>query len=151
MAKKVPLLGPDYNPVGSRLQRITSDEDEQESGRKGKGESSGISTSRTRAFNSLMEKEAMTAELRCRCTRSERRKWHEFAQRMTGEPNRLSSFLRAMLLLLEHADPQLQQLRPILEQLVNPPKSDSMAMILYERRLAELVWEALRRAGKPLF
>lgn len=98
---------------------------------------------------STSSKNAMTSELRCRCTKSERKKWHDFAMRVTGAPNQFSHVFRAMLLLLEHAEKELEKQNHKLEVLENPSKQDPLAVTFYEQKLASFVWEALRRAGRP--
>lgn len=94
-------------------------------------------------------KEIMTTTLRCRCTENERKKWHDFAKSITGEHNQFSHVLRSMLLLLENSYEQLTKLLPEMRQLKVPPKNDSMAIALYEQKLTQILWDAIKAAGRP--
>jgi hypothetical protein len=94
-------------------------------------------------------KEMMATSLRCRCTENERKKWHDFAKNVTGEHNQFSHVFRSMLLLLENSDEQLIKLLPEMKQLKVPAKKDSMAIALYEQKLSQILWDAIKAAGRP--
>ncbi|MBD1848356.1 hypothetical protein H6F89_34410 [Cyanobacteria bacterium FACHB-63] len=169
MAKRV--LGDDYNPVGSRLQRVllpikavkpTQSPAEESMNAEldtapptspinffeKQGElRDAIDRSETGALKGARS-EAMLCEMRCRCTKSERRKWHDFAYRLTGEPNTLSHILRALLVLLEHAEGDFEKMSALVQALEKPSKNDSLQVALYEQKLAQILWETMRRSGR---
>lgn len=155
MSKKTSISTENYSRVGSRLKSVIAHQEHQE---KSENPITSIQARLTpKAVKPLpaplpMQREPISSELRCRCTRSERKRWHEFAYLLTGEPNRFSHIFRALLLLLGNSKQTLlNDLRPMFQSLENPPKNDSLAITLYEQRLAELLWEALRRAEKPQY
>lgn len=179
MAKRAPILSRNYNPVGEKLRRVletaaeTTDAPSVHSESDSEGESEDVhqpqevisEETKQEVEDNVLElpvipthaekqqrasgKNAMTSELRCRCTKSERKKWHDFSMRITGAPNQFSHVFRAMLLLLEHAEDELEKQQHKLEVLENPSKQDPLAVTFYEQKLANFIWGAMRRAGRP--
>lgn len=94
-------------------------------------------------------KEMMASSLRCRCTDNERKKWHDFAKDVTGEHNQFSHVFRAMLLILENSTDHLMKLLPEMKSLKVPAKHDSLAITLYEQKLSQILWDAIKGAGRP--
>jgi len=87
-------------------------------------------------------------QLRVRCTKSERKRWNDFAHNITGEANRFSHLFRALLILAEKAEPGLTSQLEQIQALPLPQKSDSLAVAHYEDSLSKILWEAIRRSGK---
>lgn len=94
-------------------------------------------------------KEMMASSLRCRCTDNERKKWHDFAKDVTGEHNQFSHVFRAMLLILENSNDHLMKLLPEMKSLKVPAKHDALAITLYEQKLSQILWDAIKGAGRP--
>jgi len=94
-------------------------------------------------------KEMMITSLRARCTENERKKWHDFAKDVTGEHNQFSHVFRAMLLILENSHEHLMKLLPEMKGLKVPAKKDSMGIALYEQKLSQILWDAIKGAGRP--
>lgn len=161
MAKKASILNENYNPVGEKLKRAleikstntSSSEIEEPANKKEPLTNSlDILESRVTEFYKPKKKEevkAKTYELRCRCSKSERDKWNKFAMNFTGEPNHFSHLFRSMLLLLEHAEVDLETLSRKVKEIEKPSKGDLLGVSFYEQKLASYIFEALRRAGKP--
>ena len=91
----------------------------------------------------------MASSLRCRCTDNERKKWHDFAKDVTGEHNQFSHVFRAMLLILENSNDHLMKLLPEMKSLKVPAKHDALAITLYEQKLSQILWDAIKGAGRP--
>jgi hypothetical protein len=89
------------------------------------------------------------AYLRFRCSESERKKWHDISREITGEHNQLSHVLRACLLILENSYEQLKKVSPEMQRIKRPPVTDGLALALYEHRIAQLLFDAMRAAGRP--
>ncbi|MBW4422799.1 MAG: hypothetical protein KME13_27080 [Myxacorys californica WJT36-NPBG1] len=93
-------------------------------------------------------RETMCSEIRVRCTNSERKKWQDFAYRLSGEPNTFSYILRALLILLEHAEGDFGKMSPLVRALEKPPKNAPLQVALFEQKLAQILWESMRRSGR---
>lgn len=95
------------------------------------------------------ERELKDAYPRFRCSESERKKWLDIAREMTGEHNQLSHVLRACLLLLENSYDQLKKVSPEMQRIKRPPVQDALGLALYEHRIAQLLFDAVKAAGRP--
>ena len=163
MAKRAPILPENYNPVGERLKRflpppaIVAPPDPQP-------EYNLIEMARPTAepsvsLNALPEREVIpeiptdrelkTVSVRFRCTLSERRKWHEITRELSGDHNNLSHFIRSAMLLVENAFEQLQRLAPDIQRFRKPATTDPLGITLYEQRLSQHLYDAIKSAGRP--
>jgi len=162
MAKRAPILPDNYNPVGERLRRIS----EPFSPVVVPGENvialpTPESSPVTEAVPgpALRERELIpdiptgqelkTVSVRFRCALNERKKWHELTRELTGDHNNLSHFIRAALLLVENSQGQLQRLAPDIQRFQKPATNDPLGLTLYEQRLAQLLYDAIKAAGRP--
>ena len=68
---------------------------------------------------------------------------------LTGEHSQLSHFARAAFMLMENAFNELQRVAPDIQRLKYPAKTDSLGLALYEQRLAEFLFDAIRTSGRP--
>lgn len=91
----------------------------------------------------------LSKELRARCTEEEHEEWHNFAYEVTGKRNNFSAILRACLSLLEHSNSELELRKPQMKALKRPPKGKHLETALYEYELSQIVYDALRAAGRP--
>lgn len=91
----------------------------------------------------------MTDVLRCRVTQEERRRWHDLSYRVTGEHNQFSRIFRALLVLLENAEEELDKKVDELQRLRRPAKADRVGITMYEYHLAQILYDAMRAAGRP--
>jgi hypothetical protein len=91
----------------------------------------------------------MTDVLRCRVTQEERRRWHDLSYRVTGEHNQFSRIFRALLVLLENAEGELDKKLDELQRLRRPAKADRVGITMYEYHLAQILYDAMRAAGRP--
>lgn len=158
MAKRAPILPDNYNPVGERLQRLT-----QPSAVMASDNVIALPTpeapSPAEAGPALRERELIpdiptgpelkTVSVRFRCALSERKKWHELTRELSGDHNNLSHFIRAALLLVENAREPLQRLAPDIQRFEKPATTDPLGLTLYEHRLAQLLYDAIKGAGRP--
>lgn len=162
MGKRAPILPDNYNPVGDRLKRVlqpdaTPPEPETKVGDQNivqlvtGDQDSAEGHLREREFvpEIPVDKELKTASVRFRCSLSERKKWHTMTQEFSGDHNNLSHFIRAAMLLVENADEQLRRLAPDIQRFRKPPTTDTLGIALYEQRLAQLLFDAIRVAGRP--
>lgn len=162
MAKRAPILPDNYNPVGDRLRRVLqpatlSQENERrivsltpppaESEHAPSPEV--VLPEREQVPEVPIDKELKTTSVRFRCSMSERRKWHSMTQEFSGDHNNLSHFIRATMLLLENADEQLRRLAPDIQRFRKPATTDTLGIALYEQRLAQLLYDAIKSAGRP--
>jgi hypothetical protein len=154
MAKRAAILDVDYNPVGARLRSAVE----------GVNEDSATTASASPTLDQTPTqlvhpslgrddqkpaRELKEAYLRFRCSESERKKWHDIAREITGEHNQLSHVLRAALLLLENSYDQLKKVSPEMQRIKRPPVSDALGLALYEHRIAQLLFDAVKAAGRP--
>ena len=168
MAKRSPILSESYNPVGDRLRRFrsvgqpsvspeespsTSDES---AGTKAADDASAPLYEPPRIRERLPIPEIPTGpelkgvSVRFRCTPSERKKWHEATRQLSGDHNNLSHFIRAaMLLFFDHANEPLMRLAPDIQRLRKPATTDMLGIVLYEQRLSEFLYDAIRASGHP--
>ncbi len=93
--------------------------------------------------------QGMTDVLRCRVTQEERRRWHDLSYRVTGEHSQFSRIFRALLVLLENAEDQLDKKVDELQRLKRPAKADRVGITMYEYHLAQILYDAMRAAGRP--
>jgi len=169
MAKRAPILSESYNPVGERLKRVvevptephqTSEQKIIDLGRSSPEETTPFAQARQAEAQSATierepipelptDKEIKDVSVRFRCTASERRKWHEITRELTGDHNHLSHFVRACLLLLENSHEQLLKLRTDIQRLRKPASTDSLGLTLYEQRIAQLLFDAIKASGRP--
>jgi hypothetical protein len=159
MAKRSTILDVDYNPVGARLRSavsplaptdpesvppVGSQANQQELLPSPPPEPTPLFRDPRRT-----EREIKDAYLRFRCSESERKKWHDIAREITGEHNQLSHVLRACLLLLENSYEQLKKVSPEMQRIKRPPVQDALGLALYEHRIAQLLFDAVKAAGRP--
>lgn len=169
MAKRAPILPDNYNPVGERLRRVVEAPSEPQHSREEKvidlhrpvpsalmiplasGERSIEAQSIERQLIPEIptDKELKDVSVKFRCTLSERKKWHEITHEVTGEQNQLSHIIRAALLLVENSYEQLKKAAPEMQRLKNPAKSNSLAITLYEQRLSQFLFDAIKSTGRP--
>jgi hypothetical protein len=168
MAKRAPILPENYNPVGERLKRVVEPTPETPANIDEKVieltrpivAAVAAAVPELSPPQALVEekeiipeiptdKELKDASVKFRCTPSERKKWHEITQEITGEHNQLSHIIRATLILVENSYEQLKRVSPEMQRLKNPPKTDSLATALYEQRLAQLLFDAIKATGRP--
>lgn len=159
MAKRSTILDVDYNPVGARLRSavspVTSDDGEAVPPVSSPANQQELLPSPPSEPTPLYrdprrtEREIKDAYLRFRCSESERKKWHDIAREMTGEHNQLSHVLRACLLLLENSYEQLKKVSPEMQRIKRPPVQDALGLALYEHRIAQLLFDAVKAAGRP--
>ena len=95
------------------------------------------------------DKELKQTSLRFRCTERERKKWHTMAQELTDNHGQLSHFARAAFVLIENAFEELQHLAPDIQRLKYPASTDQLGLALYEQRLAEFLFDAIKASGRP--
>ena len=176
MGKRAPILPEGYNPVGEALKKavnpqpISKAQPSQENKvvdflRQEKESAVGFDYQTPPipipipAPSMLKEKTPITevptgrelkeTSFRFRCTESERKKWHAMAQELTGEHSQLSHFARAAFMLMESSFDELKRLAPDIQRLKYPAKTDSMGLVLYEQRLAEYLFDAIKASGRP--
>ena len=169
MAKRAPILPENYNPVGERLRRVVEAPEEPQIKREDKVVDINRPTSSVIATPTAVpeqiyqtpstekepipelptDKELKDVSVKFRCTLSERKKWHDITHEVTGEQNQLSHLIRAALLLVENSYEHLKKVAPEMQRLKNPAKSDSLAITLYEQRLSQHLFDAIKGAGRP--
>jgi hypothetical protein len=168
MAKRAPILPDNYNPVGERLRRVVEAVPERPANSDEKVieiapqtvtltsvavpevEPQQVTVEEREIIPEIpTDKELKDASVKFRCTPSERKKWHEITHEMTGEHNQLSHLIRATLMLVENSYEQLKRVAPEMQRLKNPPKTDPLAIALYEQRIAQLLFDAIKSAGRP--
>lgn len=173
------ILQDDYSPVGARLQRyrqsategqgaeeeLTEEQAKRSSaptdGEKAKAEVTHLGSlpPPQRKKRRLTPADAappeedlgpgMTDVLRCRVTQEERRRWHDLSYRVTGEHNQFSRIFRSLLVLLENAESELDKRADELQRMRRPAKADRMGITMYEYQLAQILYDAMRAAGRP--
>lgn len=169
MARRAPVLPVDYNPVGDRLRRLTlspespatpvqysdaiptaerpSPGPEDEASVRLRDMPRGPEPERIPEVPTGRELKAVS--VRFRCTPSERKKWHELTRNLSGDHNNLSHFVRAAMLLFDHAHDQLVRLAPEIQRLRKPATTNVLGIVLYEQRLAGFLYDAIRNSGRP--
>ena len=174
MGKRAPILPEGYNPVGDALKKAVNPQpfvfiepqkprmedkvvdfhrEETRVGEASDRETSPPLVSILREKEPIPEiptdKELKHTSFRFRCTESERKKWHSMAQELTGEHSQLSHFARAVFMLMENAFDELKREAPDMQRLKYPAKTDPMGLALYEQRLAEFLFDAIKVSGRP--
>lgn len=172
MGKRAPILPGGYNPVGDALKRavnsqpsaqtiLSSAENKvvdfrREENRAGEptpleatSPALSILKERTPIPEVPTDRELKQGSFRFRCTESERKKWHSMVHELTGEHSHLSHFARAAFLLIENAFDELKRVEPDIQRLKYPAKSDSVGIMLYEQRLAEILFDSIKASGRP--
>jgi hypothetical protein len=167
MGKRAPILPEGYNPVGDALKRavnpISTDtprtkivelhpEDKREGGLLEEETSvvaSPVAKERAPISDVPTDRELKQTSFRFRCTENERKKWHAMTQEITGEHSQLSHFARASFMLMENAFDELKRVAPDIQRLKYPAKTDQMGLALYEQRLAEFLFDAIKASGRP--
>ncbi len=169
MAKRAPILPDNYNPVGERLRRVVEAASEPQISKEEKiidihrpapaQETPLAVVSEPTHIEPIVEKkpipeiptdkELKDVSVKFRCTLSERKKWHDITHEVTGEQNQLSHLIRAALLLVENAYDQLKKVSPEMQRLKNPAKSDALAITIYEQRLSQYLFDAIKGTGRP--
>lgn len=161
MAKR-PVLPDNYNPIGDRLKRAIAvpsvtpaDELTSEHASTESIQETAIPLPTVMPLTiDMLHAEPTGTELkessvRFRCTDSERKKWHSLAFELTGESGQLSHLIRSALLLLENSYEELKINRQQMQNLRHPGKADPIGLVLYEQRLAEFMFDAIRSTGRP--
>jgi hypothetical protein len=159
MGKRAPILPDNYNPVGERLQRLTQPPAVEPPGDNVIALPTTEPLPVVESGPTLREREPIpdiptgpelkTVSVRFRCALSERKKWHELTRELSGDHNNLSHFIRAALLLVENAQEQLQRLAPDIQRFQKPATTDPLGLTIYEQRLAQLLYDAIKAAGRP--
>jgi hypothetical protein len=93
--------------------------------------------------------DALSTSMRTRVTREEHQHWTDVCLRITGKQNQFSALVRALLIILENAQDQLEKKLPEIHRMRVPPRTDRLANSLYEYRLAEILYNAIEAAGRP--
>ena len=96
-----------------------------------------------------VDRELKTVSVRFRCTPGERKKWHEVTRELSSDHNNLSHFIRAAMLLVENSYEQLRKLAPDIQRFQKPATTDTLGITLYEQRLAQYLYDAIKQAGRP--
>ncbi|NER26429.1 MAG: hypothetical protein F6J89_02080 [Symploca sp. SIO1C4] len=176
MAKKASILGKNYNPIASRLKDFNNlpqpngtEQEEVEVSIKTtssfhntppKIKAEIISPEEDALLNKestikideniklLNQESKKRCEIKFMCSPSERDRWHEYSYKITGKRNSLSNVIRSLLLILEHSEAQLERVSETIREVQTPPRGDSLKTILYEKKIASVIWEAVRRASK---
>ena len=164
MGKRAPILPEGYNPVGEALKKainppvLVERPPPQEKVINLKPEEDAINKMSSQ-ISMLKEKEPIPevptdielkrTSFRFRCTENERKRWHSMAQELTGEHSQLSHFARATFMLMEHAFEELTRFAPDIQRLKYPAKADALGLTLYEQRLAEFLFDAIKASGRP--
>lgn len=91
----------------------------------------------------------LTERIRVPVTPEEHELWHELARRATGRRQNLSPLIRAMWSLLENAQSVLEERAPQIASLKRPGKEKHLERALYEQRLAQHLYDALRAGARP--
>ena len=167
MAKRAPILPDNYNPVGERLRRIAQPVTPALPPNANVVEFAPLTPSpvapveradetprpRLREREPIPEiptaQELKGVSVRFRCTPSERKKWHEITRELSGDHNNLSHFIRAAMLLVENAHDQLKRLAPDIQRFKKPATTDAIGITLYEQRLAQYLYDAMKATGRP--
>jgi hypothetical protein len=158
MAKRASILDVDYNPVGARLRTIVEPANDGLEDVSPAAERTPYAVPSPFAQpqqTSLMRderrptREIKDAYLRFRCSESERKKWHDISREITGEHNQLSHVLRSCLLLLENSYEQMKKVSPEMQRIKRPAVQDALGLALYEHRIAQLLFDAIKAAGRP--
>lgn len=168
MAKRAPILPENYNPVGERLKRLTQpfplslapampvivaphaalmpattvENPVTEPPR-------AVLREREPILEVPTDRELKGVSVRFRCTPSERKKWHEITRELSGDHNNLSHFIRAAMLLLENSHEQLTKLAPDIQRFRKPGTTDMLGITVYEQRLSQYLYDAIKSAGRP--
>ncbi len=166
MAKR-PVLPDNYNPIGDRLKRAIAvsqaiplvAESEEVIKETPQSELVKEDVAPPPLVSSSMTIEVLQTEptgtelkesaIRFRCTDHERKKWHSLAFELTGESGQMSHIIRSALLLIENSYEELKRSRHEMQRLRYPGKSDPFGLVLYEQRLAEFVYDAIKATGRP--
>ena len=173
MGKRAPILPDGYNPVGEALKKAVTAapsleefraksepnvlelrREEKKAGGEGRREETSapvlpILKEKVPVPEIPTDRELKQTSFRFRCTENERKKWHGMAQELTGEHSQLSHFARAAFLLLENAFDELKHVSPDIQRLKYPAKTDPLGLALYEQRLAEFLFDAIKAGGRP--
>lgn len=172
MGKRAPILPEGYNPVGDALKRAVNPPPVFQATQahtennivdlwpenKAIGETNQQETfspvppilkERTPVPDVPTDRELKQTSFRFRCTENERKKWHLMVQELTGEHSQLSHFARAAFMLMENAFEELQRVAPDIQRLKYPAKTDQLGLTLYEQRLSEFLFDAIKASGRP--
>lgn len=166
MAKRAPILPENYNPVGERLKRLTQPLTISRASSAPEIVAAPVAqppviedatlqptTPTLREREPIPEiptdRELKGVSVRFRCTPSERKKWHEITRELSGDHNNLSHFIRAAMLLLENSHEQLTKLAPDIQRFRKPGTTDMLGITLYEQRLSQYLYDAIKSAGRP--
>ena len=164
MAKR-PVLPDNYNPIGDRLKKAIATPvvqlvpepekvvDKPQIPEPIKEEVASIKLvehASIELFNDEpVGKELKESSVRFRCTTIERKKWHSLSFELTGESGRLSHIIRAALLLIENSYEELKRNSSEIQRVRHPAKVDQLGLLLYEQRIAEFLYDAIRGSGRP--
>lgn len=87
-------------------------------------------------------------EIKFMCSGDERDRWHQYSHKITGKRNCLSNVIRSLLLILEDSEEQLEKVSEAIKEIQTPPRGDALKTILFEKKIANVIWEAVRRSSK---
>ncbi len=167
MGKRAPILPEGYNPVGDALKRAVNPTSSGEISRTNivelRPEEREVDLSELESSVAVpqvikermpvsdvpTDRELKQTSFRFRCTENERKKWHAMTQEITGEHSQLSHFARASFMLMENAFDELKRVAPDIQRLKYPAKTDQMGLALYEQRLTEFLFDAIKASGRP--
>ena len=162
MAKRAPILPDNYNPVGERLRRVAQPFPSSATPVEKVVALPSVDTAlpdESPPISVLREREPIpeiptdhelkTVSVRFRCSASERKKWHGITRELSGDHNNLSHFIRAAMLLLENSHDQLMKLAPDIQRFRKPGTTDTLGITLYEQRLSQYLYDAIRATGRP--
>lgn len=161
MAKRASPLDHTYNPISAKLEDFNNPHPKQ-------GEDEKLTVSSTQPVGAeiirdeeekLLIKEnvktfdkelsliseAKRTELKFVCSLSEREQLHDFAYKITGRRNTLSNVMRSFLVLLQYAEQEIEGLSESIHAIKAPPRSDRLQSALYEKKIASVLWQAIKR------
>jgi hypothetical protein len=167
MAKRAPILSQNYNPVGARLRGALAPIPISTDVEGGQGDKEPLQVKPADVLKLMPQelnegegrgrlpavqrfvKEIKESYLRFRCTDAERKKWHDITREITGEHNQLSHVMRACLLVLENSYDELKKVSPDIQRMKRPSSQDSMGLAIYEQRISQYLFDAIKAAGRP--
>lgn len=161
MAKRTSRLAASYNPIKSKLEDFNNVQQEQGDNKKKvdtsaptraaiiqEEEEKLLVKENIQIFDkelSLMSEEK-SAEVKFRCSNSEKDDLHDLAKKITGRRNTLSNVLRSFLILLQFAEQEIEVLSESIHSIKVPASNDRMQLALYEKKIASVLWRAIKKA-----
>lgn len=165
MGKRAPILPTGYNPVGERLRRVITPspqevappllKEQELDHNKNEGLSNSKRLDEIDEKNNVIQQSHQQesflkeASFRIRCSVAERKRWHNLAQELTGDQNKLSHFTRAAFMLMEHAYEELKKNSSQMQRIPYPAKTDRLGLVLYEQKIVEFLYDSIRKSTRP--